>query len=420
VPAAANGHGKNAEADTAHGEKSPPLTAHGESHAEVLDHGAQESESHHKDHGKEVPTGKPPTDSLVHAEAADQGDTHPESEPSGPQMSLDERAALRELAEIHASRGDLDRALPSIRKLLRLPTEDVALLSLATEVYLGTGNYQEALATAHKAYLHAAPGRTDLKVAAIMARYRLGEVGQALEEAAAAVKEHPTDLDLLMALATMEVEMGPGHSGYGSTLAQVLKQKPNHTPALYLNGRKAQLEGNYKDAELLFRAVLKQDPRHAKARAQLGMALYHLDRLPEAETEFLATLAVNPKDYNTWFNLGELHLRIAERTSAATAIRTRRAEAMEALLKAVELNPDHAEAHFRIGVLLSGNGQYKEAIRHLEAAREVDSYHVPTLVQLAVAYENLKRLDLAKPLLEKALELDPEDKIAHFKLKRLD
>jgi tetratricopeptide (TPR) repeat protein len=333
--------------------------------------------------------------------------------------SEDERDALRQLAEIHASRGDLDKAVKPLRKLMVDPGKDVPLLSLATEVFLGTGNYRESLAAARRALRHASPGRVDLKVAAVMAQYRLGQVEAAMEAAQGFLKEHPKDLDLLTALGTMEIEMGPAHPHYGESLEKALHLKPKHVPALYQAGRKAQLEGDYKDAELAFRKVLKLDPRHAKAHGQLGMALFHLRKEAPARKEFEAALEINPKDYNTWFNLGELHLSEAGREGKPRRIRELRAKAMTCYLKAVEWNPDHAEAHYRAGVLLNGNGQFKEAIRHLEAARKVDARHVPTLIQLAVAYENLKRPERAKAYLERAFELDPFDKIVQFKLKRM-
>lgn len=347
-------------------------------------------------------------------EAEEAGD-----EPAAANTTLDEREALRQLAEIHAGRGDLEKALPPLRKLMTAPTQDVALLSLATEVFLGTGNYREAMVSARKALRHAPPGRVDLQVSAIMAQFRLGQVAGAFEAAEAALKDNPRDLDLLTALGTMEIEMGPAHPGYGEAIGKALKIEPGHVPALYQAGRKAQLEGDYKDAEILFRKVLKREPRHAKARGQLGTALYHLRKDREARREFEAALALSPGDYNTWFNLGELHLAQAAREKAPGRIRNLRAQAMSCYLKAVEWNPDHAQAHYRAGVLLNGNRQFKEAIRHLEASRQADSRHVPTLVQLAVAYENLKRPERAKGFLEKAFQLDPLDKLVLFKLKRM-
>ncbi|MEO6097500.1 MAG: tetratricopeptide repeat protein, partial [Fibrobacteria bacterium] len=191
-----------------------------------------------------------------------------------------------------------------------------------------------------------------------------------------------------------------------------------YVPAVYLSGRKAQLEGDYKDAEAAFRKVVRLDPRNAKAFGQLGIALYHLGKEKEAEKAFKSELEMNPLDYNTWYNLGEVHLSHAARETAAETIQGLRAEAMECYLKALELNNDHAEAHYRVGVLLNGNGQYKEAIRHLEAALKTDSRHVPTLVQLSLAFESLKQPERARAYLNKAYELDPLNKVVLFKLKQ--
>jgi tetratricopeptide (TPR) repeat protein len=384
-----------------HSEGGPPAdTDPAEDHAHPVAH---DGHAHKAAHGDEP--AEPAGDSTV---GEHPGITPPATE--------DERNALRELAEIHASRGDLEKAVYPLRKLLSEPTREPALLSLAANVFLGTGHYREALTTSRKALRHAGPGRVDLKVVSVLARFRLGEMAEAIHEAEAAVKEHPKDVDLLTALGTMEIEMGPAHPTYGEALEQALKLKPEHIPALYQAGRKAQLEGDFRDAEKVFLKVVRLDPKHAKALGQLGMARFHLRKHDQAGKDYESALALNPKDYNTWFNLGELRLIQAGQEKKADRIRALRAKAMEGYLRAVELNPDHAEAHYRAGVLLNGNGQYKEAIRHLEASRKADSRHVPTLVQLAVAYEGLKDPVRAKEYLEKALELDPEDKIVLFKL----
>jgi tetratricopeptide (TPR) repeat protein len=214
------------------------------------------------------------------------------------------------------------------------------------------------------------------------------------------------------------VEMGTNFPAYGKSLFMALKLKPDYAPALYLQGRKSQMEGNYKDAELAFRKVIKQEPQNAKAHGQLGMALYHMGREKDAEKEYRAELAMNPEDYNTWYNLGELQLSYATKEIFPKQIQGFRAEAMECFLKSLEINPDLAEAHFRVGVLLNGNGQYKEAIRHLEASLRADSHHVPTLVQLSLAFEYLKQPEKARAYMAKAYELDPLNKVVLFKLKQ--
>ncbi|HKP96368.1 MAG TPA: tetratricopeptide repeat protein, partial [Fibrobacteria bacterium] len=262
------------------------------------------------------------------------------------------------------------------------------------------------------------PDDMRVKVQSVEAQYRQGKVQKALAEAKAVVKEHPGELAMLTTLGTMEVEMGPGHHDYGKSLQAALKLKPDYAPALYLQGRKAQLEGNYRDAETAFRKVLKLEPQNAKAHGQLGIALYHLGKGKEAEKEYRLELGMNPQDYNTWFNLGELQLSQAAEEFDPAPIQVLRAGAMESYLKALALNPDIPQAHYRVGVLLNGNGQYKEAIRHLEASLKADSRHVPTLVQLSLAFENLKQPERARAYLTKAYEIDPLNKVVLFKLKQ--
>jgi tetratricopeptide (TPR) repeat protein len=334
-----------------------------------------------------------------------------------PPPTREELGALRQVAELYAASGDMKRAVTPMRRVMRIPTQDASLLALAADVFLATGNYQEALGAATQ-LLAANPGDIRVAVQAVEAQYRLGRVDKAFADAKALLKSHPGELTMLTTLGGMEVERGPDFPGYGKSLSLALKLKPDYAPALYQQGRKAQLEGNYKDAESAFRKVIKQEPQNAKAHGQLGMALYHLGRQKEAEKEYRAELAMNPEDYNTWYNLGELQLAYAANEVFPKVIQGYRAEAMECFLKSLEINPDVAEAHFRVGVLLNGNGQYKEAVRHLEAALRLDSRHVPTLVQLSLAFENLKQPERARSYMAKAYELDPFNKVVLFKLKQ--
>lgn len=331
--------------------------------------------------------------------------------------SREELAALRELAELHAASGDLAKAVAPMRRVMLMPTREPDLLALAAKIFLGTANYSEALEAARKS-LEVDPADSRAKEVAVQAQFRLGRIDRAMADARSALAEKPADMAMLIALATMEIENGPGSSGYGKSLEAALKLKRDYPPALYLLGRKAHLEGDYRDAETAFRKVLKQDPGNAKARGQLGMALYHQGKEKDAEKEFRATVELNPADYNTWFNLGESRLTAAARELDPALIQSMRSEAMECYIKALDLNSDHAQAHYRVGVLLNGNGQYKEAISHLEEARKLDSRHVPTLIQLALAYEYLKQLERARDYLNMAFELDPLNKVVLFKLKR--
>ncbi|MBW8889302.1 MAG: tetratricopeptide repeat protein [Fibrobacteres bacterium] len=361
---------------------------------------------------KEAPVSEAPEGKAAMSEA-------PAAE-NDPQMwpSRDEMAALRQVAELRAGAGELEEAVTPLRRVMRVPTHEATLLALAAKVFLGTANYAEAFWFASQ-LVGLEPENMRARVQSVEAQYRMGQVEPAMRSAEAALKRHPGDLAMLVELGTMQVEAGPAAKGYGDALAAALKLKPDYAPALYLMGRKAQLEGDFKDAETAFAKVVKLDPENVKALGQLGMAQYHLGKMIAAEKSYRLELARNQSDYNTWYNLGELLLGNANEETNSEAVRRFRAAAMECYLKAIDLNPEHAQARYRVGVLLIGNGQYKEAIRHLEAALRLDSRHVPTLVQLSLAYENLKQRERARAYLNKAYELDPLNKIVLSKLRRM-
>jgi tetratricopeptide (TPR) repeat protein len=404
-------HGVAQDHGDGHGGHGSPADEHGGSHGSLTgEHGA-DANSH----------GEPPSESqdahggMVTNEG---GEEH-----AGTKATLtvdlpsrEEWEALKQLVELNVSSKAFDKALIPLKRVMVVPTRDPDLLTLATTVFLGTGNYQEALQTAEQA-LALRPNDFGLKAQYIEATYRLGQVENALVQAQAEVKAHPAEMVLLLQLATMEIELGPGFADYGKTLAAALKLNPEDNSARYLSGRKSQLEGNYSDAVATFKEIMRSEPKRPRLHAQMGMALYHLGRLDEAEWEYEIELALNASDYNTWFNLGELHLANSSQDSGPETIQALRTKAMECFLKAVELNPLHAQAHYRIGVLLNGNGQFKEAIRHLDKAHKLDGRHVPTLIQLALAYENLRQPERAKQVLTKAYELDPLNKVVLFKLK---
>jgi len=332
--------------------------------------------------------------------------------------SREEMAALRQVAELRAGAGQLEEAVTPLRRVMRVPTHEANLLALAAKVFLGTANYSEAFRYANQ-LVGLEPENMHARVQSVEAQYRMGQVEPAMRSAEAALKQNSGDLAMLVELGTMQVEAGPAAKGYGEALTTALKLKPDYPPALYLLGRKAQLEGDFKDAETAFAKVVKLDPENVKALGQLGMAQYHLGKMIAAEKSYRLELTRNPSEYNTWYNLGELLLGNANEETNSEVVRRFRAAAMECYLKAIDLNPDHAQARYRVGVLLIGNGQYKEAIRHLEAALRLDSRHVPTLVQLSLAYENLKQPERARAYLNKAYELDPLNKVVLSKLRRM-
>ncbi len=325
--------------------------------------------------------------------------------------------AHHKLIEEYYHNKEFENSLPHVERIKEFYSKDKTFLNLSAELYFGAGRFAKALETVDNLKTMKVENAA-LAAMEVQCLYRLDKQEEAYKQGEESLKKFPRSLEILTALGTIDVEMGK-HEGSESHLQQALKINSQYVPALYQLGRQYQMEGNYADAEKLFKTLIPLENSHAKAHGQLGIALYHLNKMNEAEGEFNKALELNTRDYNTWFNLGELYMQQSYITEAGQEIKAYREKALKCFLNTVQYNAYHAQAHFRIGVILNGNSQYKEAIHHLEMALDIDNHHVPTLIQLSLAYENLKQMEQAKNYLTRAFELDPLNKAVIFKLRQL-
>jgi serine/threonine protein kinase/TPR repeat protein len=84
--------------------------------------------------------------------------------------------------------------------------------------------------------------------------------------------------------------------------------------------------------------------------------------------------------------------------------------------RAIELNPDYAEAHHRYSVFLSAMGRFDEAIAEIERARQLDPLSLVIAVDSARPFTLSGRYDHAVEILRKVLDMDPNFQRAHHLL----
>lgn len=172
----------------------------------------------------------------------------------------------------------------------------------------------------------------------------------------------------------LEADPGAWHMRYNLGLALLQEQRPD-------------------EALQQFQQVLKEAPKHLESliniggihlsrgepdlalkaftnalsvwdvpvvRANLGVAYLQLGLITEAEREFRRALEANPQMAEAWCNLGSLLLQT-----------DRLEESLEASRKAIELVPEFAMAHNNLAVALMELDQGDQAREHAARAREL-------------------------------------------------
>jgi Flp pilus assembly protein TadD len=133
-------------------------------------------------------------------------------------------------------------------------------------------------------------------------------------------------------------------------------------------------------------------------RNSLGVHYVQLGRNEDARAQFLAALELTPDHAVAHYNLGLIAI-----------LGNRPEEAFAHLNKAIAVKPGYAEAHSNLGVLLDATGRPDEAFDHYRKALETRPDNTAALANLARLQMRRGRPDQAVEHLERLQRLQPEN-----------
>jgi serine/threonine protein kinase/Tfp pilus assembly protein PilF len=177
---------------------------------------------------------------------------------------------------------------------------------------------------------------------------------------------------------------------------------------LYLKGRyywaKRTPESLEKSKDY-FNQAIQRDPNYAMA--YVGLADYYsvvsdYSPVPESESAAGARSAAE-KALAIDGSLAEAHAALA----ASHWNLFEFADAEREFQRALELNPNYANAHHWYGLFLSWDARPAEAISHLRRALELDPLNLQYNTNLGQAFGHARQYDAAVEQLKKTLEMDP-------------
>jgi len=125
------------------------------------------------------------------------------------------------------------------------------------------------------------------------------------------------------------------------------------------------------------RAELAVNPENAKARSNLGKLLARKGRFDEALVHLEKAITRCDDQADTNFYLGWTHLALGDLERGRRHI-----------VRALELNPrfGYGEPHLRLGDFFFARSEWKEAIPHYEAFRDIYSSGIEGLYKLGECY----------------------------------
>ena len=149
-----------------------------------------------------------------------------------------------------------------------------------------------------------------------------------------------------------------------------------YAQAQVANGAQMQAAGRLGDAVKQYRAATLTDPTYMEAFTRLGSACFDNYQKVDAADAFRAATCLAPNDYSTHYLLGST-LLYQSQVNLKTVVFKRKVappdEAIKALLRAVDLDPNRTDAHFALGKAYEAAGVRHLAREQMERVLALDS-----------------------------------------------
>jgi len=155
----------------------------------------------------------------------------------------------------------------------------------------------------------------------------------------------------------------------------------------------------FEDALADFDRALQLDPKQDEAHYGRGMALGRMGMVQDGITALTTYISLHPDSSVAYTKRGVRHLWAGDDLAAE-----------QDLLKALQLNPDNAEAHDDIGVVYARRQDYTRGIDHFTRTVTLDPTYLKGFHNLGMAYYLTGRDTLALFAVEQALALNPRER----------
>lgn len=232
-----------------------------------------------------------------------------------------------------------------------------------------------------------------------LARFGAGDLRAAIKSLSEATARNPNDRQSLLYLARARF-MVDERSKCVEALNRLLSRAPDDREAMLLLS-----QADPSQAEQVGRRLMHIAADSYEAWQWRADEFERRGQLTEAVRAYQNAIERSPSLAGTNFGLARVYVKMADYDSAR-----------EALRRELALNPFSSSASLLLGSLEVLNGEFLDAVAHLERATQSASTAGEAYINLGRAYLKLRKDSEALGALQRAVTLRPQSKAAHYEL----
>lgn len=262
------------------------------------------------------------------------------------------------------------------------------------------------------------------------------ESDKALECANRAIELDASYVEAYLTRAHLLQRTGKNEEAYDSALEAVERDDTYDEAMLFLTGLAGQLK-RFDDAEKWAQKTMALLPANVDALLNLSNAKYELTKYEEAEDSYNKVLEIDSSNHQAIIGLAKSIAGQGRHDEAMAQIKSflaiapanyhakdilasclinldRDDEAQEILVKLIKTKPNYVFPYIHISHVMERRGDYLQAINYLQQALENTDEQLEVLGVLARLYLEYGMHQQAIDSCKKAMEIDPDNKSAHF------
>jgi Flp pilus assembly protein TadD len=162
-------------------------------------------------------------------------------------------------------------------------------------------------------------------------------------------------------------------------------------------------QGQFVQAEQIYRQVLQADPRQGNAWHLLGVVEGQMGRHDAACDNIKRAITLNPREAVYYSNLGHACRSLGRLDEAVASYR-----------EAVRIKPDFAQAHYDLGVTLQMQEETEQAVASYRRAIQLRPDYSEAHNNLGTSLQKLGRIEEALACFDQVIAREPEVGDGHF------
>ena len=177
---------------------------------------------------------------------------------------------------------------------------------------------------------------------------------------------------------------------------------------LFKEARKLISSGKFEEAEKFYINIITLEPKNTRAYKALGAIYLKKGNWQDAKESFDQVSKLDDKDDEVWANLGLSLEKLGNLEKARHAFE-----------RAVKLNKNCVQYSIKLGDTFFGLGFFRKALANYQKATQLDNKSVKALEKVVQAALRLEDKNLVKGTLERILGVEPTNRLARDKLRRI-